>query len=285
MQITPAGGVSVFATISADSLPEVCPGGIGLTTGLVVLKFGWVIVGSLPTTGPNAILSGAGCLIVLNAKGVPVKVISGTTAKINGPWDMTALDQGKVAFLFVANTLNGGVATAGGSVVNEGTIVRIKLGVPQYTASGKSYPSYSPGMIIGSGFSQQTNSAALILGPTGVGFDPKTGFLYVADTINNRIAMIPDALTRDNTATSGGDVTSNINLNQPLGVAIAPNGYILTVNAQNGYIVEISPEGTQVATFQLIKNGGGALFGLAVVPDGSGIYFVNDDANTLMLFH
>ena len=30
-------------------------------------------------------------------------------------------------------------------------------------------------------------------------------------------------------------------------------------------------------------NGAGALFGLAVVPDGSGVYFVDDATNTLEL--
>jgi hypothetical protein len=31
------------------------------------------------------------------------------------------------------------------------------------------------------------------------------------------------------------------------------------------------------------KNGGGALFGLAPVPGGHGLYFVDDDTNTLNL--
>jgi hypothetical protein len=32
-------------------------------------------------------------------------------------------------------------------------------------------------------------------------------------------------------------------------------------------------------------NGNGTLFGLAVAPDGAGVYFVDDGANTLNLLH
>src|ERR1039458_4922370 len=50
VQISPSGSVSLFAQIGADKLPGPCPGGVGLTTALSVLRSGWVIVGSLPTT-------------------------------------------------------------------------------------------------------------------------------------------------------------------------------------------------------------------------------------------
>src|SRR5208282_1824559 len=50
VQITPGGTVNQFAQIDATTLPGACPGGVGLTTALAVLRAGWVIVGSLPTT-------------------------------------------------------------------------------------------------------------------------------------------------------------------------------------------------------------------------------------------
>jgi hypothetical protein len=50
VQVSPAGKVSVFATIRQSSLPDSCPGGVGLTTALDILQNGWVVVGSLPTT-------------------------------------------------------------------------------------------------------------------------------------------------------------------------------------------------------------------------------------------
>jgi hypothetical protein len=62
VQVTPSGGVSLFAKINRNL--RGCPGGVGLTTALTVLRSGWVIVGSLPTRNGN--ISGAGCLIVLD---------------------------------------------------------------------------------------------------------------------------------------------------------------------------------------------------------------------------
>src|SRR6266566_2340225 len=92
VQISPSGSVSLFATIDAASLPGACPGGVGLTTALIALRSGLVVVGSLPTTDGTAATAQAGCLIILNSSGVPVATWSGNG--INGPWDMTALDMG-----------------------------------------------------------------------------------------------------------------------------------------------------------------------------------------------
>jgi hypothetical protein len=81
-------------------------------------------------------------------------------------------------------------------------------------------------------------------------------------------------------------VSAGGSLNGPLGLAIAPNGDILTTNGSDGNIVETTPGGVQVAveTIDTTGIGGGTLFGLAVVP-GTGIYFVNDGNNTLDLVH
>jgi hypothetical protein len=71
----------------------------------------------------------------------------------------------------------------------------------------------------------------------------------------------------------------------PLGLTLAPNGDILTVNGGDGNIVETTLRGTQAATALLTPAGGGALFGLAVMPGAGGIYFVDDSENQLNLFH
>src|SRR5262245_25142868 len=60
VQISPSGTLSVFAQISAASLSPACPGGVGLTTALVALSSGFVVVGSLPTTDGTAATAGAG---------------------------------------------------------------------------------------------------------------------------------------------------------------------------------------------------------------------------------
>src|ERR1019366_1160992 len=81
-----------------------------LTTALVVLRTGWVIVGSLPTSDRTIGTVGAGCLIVLDPNGNPVETFSGGV--VNGPWDMTASDGGFLTQIFFTNVLNGGVASA-----------------------------------------------------------------------------------------------------------------------------------------------------------------------------
>ena len=141
VQIAPDGTFSLFAQIDPTTLPGPCPGGVGLTTALVVLRSGWVIVGSLPTTDGTSATAQAGCLLVLDSNGNVVETITDT--QINGPWDMTVLDAegggrhhvqtgdddgGNRATLFVTNVLNGTVA-GGGQIVNEGTVVRIGLAV------------------------------------------------------------------------------------------------------------------------------------------------------------
>jgi sugar lactone lactonase YvrE len=281
VEVSPNGTMNLFAQIDAGTLPGMCPGGVGLTTALVVLQRGWVIVGSLPTSDGTSATAKAGCLIVLDSNGTPVETFTG--ALINGPWDMTAFDGGNQAALFVTNVLNGTVA-ANGKVVNQGTVVRIWLDVPN---QGHGVPGRVETTVIGSGFSQRTDPAALVIGPTGVGLSGST--LYVADSLNNRIAAIPNALKRQTTAHAGNDVTSNGALNDPLGLTIAPNGNILAINGNNGKIVEITPKGSQIAHKLLDSTGSppgaGCLFGAAVVPDGSGLYFVDDCDNTLKLLH
>src|SRR5215471_18713897 len=165
MDIAPNGTAKVFAHITASGLPGACPGGVGLTTALVVLSRGWVIVGSLPTADGSAATAKAGCLLVLNSQGHVVETFSGTLdgVRINGPWDMTVLDLGEVAELFVTNVLNGTVA-AKGSIVHQGTVVRLVLFVP---AGGM--PREIVRTIIGSGFPERTDPSALVIGPTGLG--------------------------------------------------------------------------------------------------------------------
>ncbi|SRR5579884_1506185 len=277
-EISPDGNVKIFATITQASLPAPCPGGIGLTTALVALRSGFVVVGSLPTTNGMAATAKAGCLIVLDSNGKPVAMLRDNG--INGPWDMTAVDFGNFAVLFVTNVLNGTVA-ANGKVVKEGTVLRILLATPRGGT-----PAEVVRAVIGRGFEERTDPNALVIGPTGVGFGPD-GTLYVADTLENRIAAIPNALFRVDDAGNGKTVSKGGALNQPLGLAIAPNGDILTVNAGDGNIVETEREGEQIAvkTIDVSGQGAGTLFGLAVAPGGHGVYFVDDGDNSLDILH
>ncbi|HEY5357915.1 MAG TPA: hypothetical protein VIJ82_09545 [Streptosporangiaceae bacterium] len=279
VEISPSGHRTLFARIG--KLPGACPGGVGLSTALAVLPGGWVVVGSTPSTNGQASTAKAGCLIVLGRWGRVRETISGHG--INGPWDATSLNLNSTrADLFVTNVLNGTVA-AHGSVVHRGTVLRLLLHVfrnrpPQLEAVTK----------IGSGFAEQTNATAFVLGPTGVGLG-RNDTLYVADTRENRITAIANAAVRGTSAGTGAVVTRNGALANPLGLAIAPNGHVLTVNGNDGRIVETTPGGAQIATRLLDSSGSpkgaGALFGLAVVPGGRGVYYVDDAVNTLRLLH
>ncbi|HZQ45328.1 MAG TPA: hypothetical protein VFA99_18905 [Acidobacteriaceae bacterium] len=276
VQISPSGDFSQFAQINPDRV--FCPGGVGLTTALVALRSGLVIVGSLPT-GDDGTISGPGCLIVLNDRGKVVDTITGN--HINGPWDMTAVDDGSLVTLFVTNVLNGTVAACG-NTVNRGTVVRLLL------SDVGPRPFVLESTIIGSGFPERTDPAALVIGPTGVAFDPATGTLYIADSLNNRIAAIPNALFRFFSAGTGTTVSSDGSLNDPLGLTLAPNGNLIAANGDNGNLVEIDPSThIQVAT-KLVDSSGsppgsGALFGLLATP--AGVYFVDDATNTFNLLH
>jgi hypothetical protein len=280
VQVSPGGQQTLFAHITRSQLTGPCPGGVGLTTALGVLRGGWVVVGSTPSKNGNAATAKAGCLIVLDSHGTVRETISGNG--INGPWDMAVLRKGLDADLFVTNVLNGTVA-AKGAVVHKGTVLRLLV---------RTYWNSPPKLIatttIGSGFSEQTNAAAFVIGPTGVGLDGN-GTLYVADTGENRITGIPWAATRTSSAGTGYVLTSGGRLNAPLGLAIAPNGDVLTVNGGNGRIVETSTGGSQVAHRFLDRSGSppgsGALFGLAVAPNDGGVYYVDDATNTLRLLH
>jgi hypothetical protein len=284
VEVSPGGSVSTFAKLDSSRVIRACPGGIGLTTALAVLKSGWVIVGSLPTSDGTSATAAAGCLIVINSAGNPVATIAG--GPINGPWDMTALDHGNNAVLFVTNVLNGTVA-ASPNTVHDGTVVRIGL-TDLENGHG---PRLRSETTIGQGFPERTDPAALVVGPTGLGLSTN-GTLYVADSVGNRIAAIDHATTRTTASNGGTTVTSDGSLNDPLGLTVAPGGDILTTNGGDGNLVETTPNGHQVAVTVLDNtpvppglNGNGTLFGLAITPDGSGVYFVDDGSNTLNLLH
>ena len=279
VQIAPNGTFSLFAQIDASKVS--CPGGVGLTTALVALRSGLVVVGSLPTMGGDPTTSQAGCLIVLDSNGNVIKTIAGH--HINGPWDMTAVDGGNLAALFVTNVLNGTVA-AGGNLVNRGTVVRLLLGIPEDGA-----PELLDSTVIASGFPERTDSTALVIGPTGVAFDDLTGTLYVADSLNNRIAASPGALFLTKPSGPGHTLIQGGALNDPLGLTISRDHHLIAANGDDGNLVEVNAfNGKQVAVKLVDNTGGpppgtGALFGLIAVRDG--VYFVDDASNTFNFLH
>ncbi|MEP7026665.1 MAG: hypothetical protein ABJB47_23245, partial [Actinomycetota bacterium] len=169
VQISPSGHRTLFADISGR-LPGSCPGGVGLSTALTVLTGGWVVVGSTPSTNGKASTAKAGCLIVLDNQGRVRETIAGHG--INGPWDATSLSRGSEADLFVTNVLNGTASTR--KEVFRGTVLRLRMRILPHRL-----PRLLDVKTIGSGFPEQANDDAFVLGPTAVALGPD-GTLYVA---------------------------------------------------------------------------------------------------------
>jgi hypothetical protein len=260
-----------------------CPGGVGLTTAMAVLKSGWVIVGSLPSQDGTTRTKGPGCLIVLDNQGNVVNTITGPN--IDGPWgNMAVIDNGATATLFVSMTGFGvGAPDGDPPVVNKATVLRIGLSIPD----GKA-PVVTSQTVIANGFGERADKDVFIIGPTGLCLHGTT--LYVSDALSNRVAAIPDAPTRMTSAGIGQDVTKDGFLNRPLAMAMANNGHLLVINGLNGQVVEVDPTtGKQLYARWIDANkaqdppGSGDLFGIAMAPDGNGFYFVQDEVNTLVL--
>jgi hypothetical protein len=94
-------------------------------------------------------------------------------------------------------------------------------------------------------------------------------------------------VTRTSTAHTGLTISKGGGLNDPLGLTVAPNGDILTVNGGDAFMIRTTPDGLQ-ASMNLRDNtgnppGSGALFGVVAV--GGSVYYVDDASNTLNFFH
>jgi hypothetical protein len=266
-----------------------CPGGVGLSTAMTMLKSGWVIVGSTPSTDGTTRTKGPGGLLVLDANGQ--LVATWADAKINDPWgNMVAIDNGTTATLFISMAgfdVPGpdvrDPKTGNSVVVNKATVLRIDLSIPE----GKP-PVITSETVIADGLGEKADKDVFLIGPTGLalGLD---GTLYVSDGVENQIIAILDAATRTDSVETGRTVAKDGLLHRPLALTMAPNGHLLSINGTNGQVVEIDPATGKQFCAQWIDTdqaqsppGNGDLFGIAVAPDAKGFYYVEDDVNTIM---
>jgi hypothetical protein len=266
-----------------------CPGGIGLTTAMAVLKSGWVIVGSTPSSDGTTRTRGDGCLLVLDANGQFVTAWTGPN--INGPWgNMAWVDNGTTAQLFISMA---GFDVPGPEVrdpqsgfpvtLSKATVLRLGLSM----APGKP-PVITGQTVVADGFGHRADKDVFLIGPTGLALGADNT-LYVADTLGNRIMAIPDATTRAASGGAGRVVTKDQLLQRPLALAMTPAGHLLSCNGRNGQVVEIDvATGKQLFAQWIDANqaqsppGNGDLFGIAMRPDGKGFYYVEDDMNFLV---
>jgi hypothetical protein len=266
-----------------------CPGGVGLTTAMAVLKSGWVIVGSTPSTDGSTRTRGDGCLLVFDANGQLATTWTGPA--INGPWgNIASVDNGDSATLFISMA---GFDVPGPEVkdpatglpvtLNKATVLRLQLSIP----AGQK-PVIASQTVVADGFGHRADKDVFLIGPTGLALGAD-GTLYVSDALANRIVAIPDALKRTASAGTGRVVTQDKLLQRPLALAITPAGHLLAVNGKNGQVVEVDPGSGQQVYAQWVDTnqaqqppGNGDLFGIALRPDGKAFYYVEDEMNFLM---
>jgi DNA-binding beta-propeller fold protein YncE len=244
----------------------------GLSTALGVLRGGFVIVGNVPTTDGTVATIGQGALQVIDSHGQWMQTWSDPHF-LDGPWDLALDDHGDHAHIFVSNVLNG-------------TVSRLDVGV---SAKGVTLLKKT---LIGTGYTHMPNSAALVLGPTGLAFDGGTDVLYVASTADNAIYAIPHASTRTNSVTRGGVVFADARLRGPLALRFALNGNLLTANGDAvnadvlhpSEIVEFTTWGQFVREYNVDASEGGA-FGLDTLRDGKfNLAVIDDVTNNLTVY-
>ncbi|HEV3341266.1 MAG TPA: hypothetical protein VG125_12940 [Pirellulales bacterium] len=247
------------------------PTGLGLTTALGVLKRGFVLVGNVPTNSAGMIEQ-PGSLLFLNRNGTQ---IASYTNQLNGPWDLTVDDEFDHALVFVSN-------------VNTGTVTRLNLTISSTAVT------VTRATVIATGYTVALNSAALILGPTGLAYDAQADILYVASTNDNEIFAVPHAGSRAGSSGPGTVVFRDEHLRGPLALVFAPNGDLLTANGdavnadptQPSEIVEFTKTGQFVTQFNVDAAQGGA-FGIAVAKVNRDIVrfvVVDDVANDMTVF-
>jgi hypothetical protein len=253
------GTGTTIVRVPAGAAPSVFfqgTAGLGLSTALGTLQYGFVVVGNAPTTDGTSATAKPGSLLVLNNKGKLVQSIA--NAWIQYPWDMALIDHGDAATAYVTNALNGSVSRLNFKVSSTG----LKL---------------LDAVTIASGYIHRGDPAALFVAPTGLVYDGARDLLYVASTGDNAVFAIPSASTRTTDEGEGFIVyQDSSHLHGALGLAAAPNGDLLvtnndTVNSdpkQPSEIVEFTRDGYFVKQLPVDPGQGGS-FGLAVKTSGA----------------
>lgn len=253
----------------------------GFSTALGALRRGLVIVGAVPSTDGSGVCNGAevnvgaGQLLVIDRFGNLRQVLT-SPVLLDGPWDLTIVDEGETAQIFVANALSGAVTRLDVRVFSDGVAVE-------------------DAKQIASGYTHACAGAAFIAGPTGLAVNLERDVLYVSSTADNIIYEVPDALRRRQDDGKGiPRVTDTTHLHGPLGLTIAPNGDLISAQgdafnadpAQPSEIVEFDPKGNFLFEFPVDPNEAGA-FGLALDVRGDDIHFaaVDDNQNVLDVYN
>lgn len=246
--------------------------GLGLSTGLSVLRSGYVIVGNFPTTDGTPNTAQPGSILAIDRNGNVVWNYS-IGQLVDGPWDLTVNDQGGAAQIFVANVLSGTVSRLD-ITVNAQCINLVRA------------------LEVASGYGHRGDPAALEVGPCGLAYDAFRDTLYVASSLDNEVYGIPNAGKTSGKSGKGYPVyKDDKHLHGVLAMILAPNGDLIASNNDvvnpdpnhGSELVEFTPAGKFVAEFE-VDNAPGGSFGLNVgVNAHGGIMFAAVDDNTSSL--
>ncbi|HEV3111737.1 MAG TPA: hypothetical protein VGY99_14725 [Candidatus Binataceae bacterium] len=243
---------------------------IGFSNALAVLRAGFVLGGSVFTTGSSTTAGSRG-LLVLDRHGNLVTTI---TNGANGPWGLAVNERDKMAQLFVSNVL-------------DGTITRLSVAL-----KGGTFSVTGPPTTIASGYAFGPDLAGLVVGPAGLVYDRHRDTLYVAAEDDNAIYAIHDAGMLNSSAGKGTLVyKDDMHLHGPLGLMRAPDGNFITANAdpaahndpnQPSELVEFTLSGKFVRQYSIDPNQGAAFAILNVrTPLANQFSYVDDFSSTL----
>jgi hypothetical protein len=244
---------------------------IGFTNALTIARVGLVFGGSLPTSGGTAV---PGPLDVFDAEGHLLTQLE-SSHLVGGPWGMALNDRGNTAQLFVSNIFD----TKGNFA---GSITRLDVSL---SATGI---TVKDAITIANGYTSAADTAGTVVGPAGLAYDSVNDTLYVAAEGNNAIYKLKGAGSTTTSLGKGQVVFDDQTvLHGPLGLIFAPNGDLITANADPTHfpptatdpseIIEVTPGGTLVRKFSIDPNPGSAFAVLVKGEDRPSEQFVYID--------
>jgi hypothetical protein len=286
-RIRPDGQTSLFFNSTTAGVT-------GFTNALDIIPQGFILAGTVPTTDGTSNTVHGGPVLIINGKGDEVGTIpvgDGTHPGIYGPWGSTVnVMKNDTVQYFVANCL---APVPGSPGSFQGTIVRYEI-----SFNHKGMMEIGEPVQIASGYTAGPSAASIVIGPGGLAYDSKTDTLYVAGEGDDEIFAIDDASTTSDHGTGTIVYAESAHLFGPLGLVLAPNGDLLTANADSinpqatfaSQIVEFTPSaatmsapaGTFVMSLQVDPANGGA-FGLRLMENNGVAKLLAVDDNTVTL--
>lgn len=225
---------------------------IGFTNALTIARVGLVFAGSLPTSGGTA---EPGPLEVIDRNGNLVQQL-GSSELVDGPWGMALNEREDISQLFVSNIFD----TKGNFA---GSITRLDV---MLSPSGI---TVLKAITIATGYASAADTAGTVVGPAGLAYDRYNDVLYVASEGDDAIYKLKGAGHATGDLGKGKVIYDDQTvLHGPLGLIFAPNGDLITANADPAHfppsatdpseIIELTPRGTLVREFSIDPNPGAA---------------------------